>query len=101
MSKENLTITMSQINNKHGHFTIHLNDKKRDAKYFLMYIHFSESIIIDDMFMDEIISLIANTTAKKILKEGILDENNQFNMINETKAKEIVRQAIKKMRHTD
>jgi len=98
MSGEHFTLTISQSTSDNGDFAIHLKDRKRDREHFLMHIRFSESIIVDEPFMDDIVGIIARCLAKKLLGQQMFNEDAPPSPADEEEAKKVVAHALEKMK---
>ena len=97
MSSEHFTLTISQSTSDNSDFAIFLKDRKRDSEHFLMHLKFSESIIVDDPFMDDIVDLVARCLAQKLLGQKAIGEKEPT-AAEEESAEKIVAHAMEKMR---
>ena len=97
MSGEHFTLTISQSTSDNGDFAIHLKDRKRNLEHFLMHIRFPESVIVDDLLMDDIVALVARCIAKRLLGQNMFNEEPS-SLEEEEEAKKVVAHALEKMK---
>ena len=98
MSDGHYSLTVSQSVSNHCDFMIHLNDRKNNSEHFLVQVQFSDAMLIDDTFMDDIVSIMARSLAKRILGQQMKQDGSPPFLANEAEAKEIVTSALEKMK---
>ena len=99
MSGEHFTLTISQSTADSGDFAIHLRDKKRNREHFLMHLRFAESVLVDESFMDDLVSVVARCLARRLLGQTPRDDAMPTPE-EEEKARKVVVRALEKMRRT-
>lgn len=101
MSREHFTLTISQDTIDGGNYSIHLKDCKRNHKHFIMQLHFAKSVVVDGLFIDDVVSLIARCLAKKLIEqqELVADfDNENISADDEEELKQIVSRALEKIK---
>lgn len=75
MGTDNFTLIISQSTTDPNDFAVHLKEQKCKKEKLLAHIRFSKTFCSDEPYMDEIVSLVAQKLAQKIIDKHQKVEN--------------------------
>ena len=76
MGTENFTLTISQSTTNANDFAVHLKEHgHRKKEKLLAHIRFSKAPYFDEVYMDEVVALVAQKLAQRII------DNHQANLM--------------------
>ncbi len=98
MSGDHFTLTISQSASDDGDFAIHIKEKGQREK-LLVHLRFVDSPMLDEHYLDEIVGAMARKLARRIIEWRVKPGEGAPSVeVSETEAKDIVAEALEKMK---